>query len=107
MEYSPAISHSGCSSLGTNSHIHASFETVGPVSVPEGLPAVEVPLQDFSAYEDIVHSAVWTVGRAFGFQAFNLQPDTANLHTKQFVPATMFVANDHLVSILVRNMMLR
>lgn len=103
VQYSPAPSRSESSSLAASSHTHSALES----AVPEGLPLVEVPIQDFSSFEDIVHNVVWTVGRAFGFQAFNLQPDTAKLRCKQYVPASMFVASDHLVNILVRNMMLR
>eukprot|EP00803_Ostreobium_quekettii_P008300 evm.model.scf_2302.2 EVM.evm.TU.scf_2302.2 scf_2302:9712-17129(+) len=55
-------------------------------------------------YEAYIHEAVYTVGRQFGFQAFNLNPDTKGKEEEEWVPATVFVASDHLVQVLGKNM---
>eukprot|EP00955_Chlamydomonas_euryale_P052052 355041-Chlamydomonas_euryale.AAC.17 len=57
--------------------------------------------------EDVVMSVVWRVGRHFGFQAFNANPKTLNMRSQEHVPATIFVAADHLNFLLVRNFYLR
>lgn len=54
-----------------------------------------------------MHAVCWSVGRQFGFQAFNVNPLSAGLPKKQFVPATIFVVSDHLVSLLVKNVFMR
>lgn len=58
-------------------------------------------------YEDVVHAVCWNVGRQFGFQAFNMNPLSQNYKKRQFVPATIFVAADHLASLLVKNRLMR
>jgi hypothetical protein len=59
-------------------------------------------------WADAVHNATWAVARAFGFQAFNACPVSdaaaaAAAHRQEWVPATAFVAADHLQALLVEN----
>jgi 1,3-beta-glucan synthase len=37
---------------------------------------IKIPDINTHEYEDIVHAVVWHVGRIFGFQAFNINPQT-------------------------------
>ena len=60
---------------------------------------------------DHVHNVTWAVARAFGFQAFNEQPAAPAASSApvgpDWVPATAFLAADHLEALLVRNLMPR
>lgn len=63
----------GCSEIGAGSikmlclmHMQDKFKIV-------------VPNLDASHWEAVVHTAVWKVGRHFGFQAFNMNPKTQEL----------------------------
>ncbi|KAG2500666.1 hypothetical protein HYH03_001432 [Edaphochlamys debaryana] len=70
-------------------------------------PFVMPALHTF-AFEHLVHNIVWRVGRNFGFQAFNVNPATRNRgHHAEWTPASIFVASDHLVQMLVKNYFLR
>ncbi|GAX79705.1 hypothetical protein CEUSTIGMA_g7146.t1 [Chlamydomonas eustigma] len=55
---------------------------------------------------EMVQRTVWAAGRRFGFQAFNINPLSQALPQKQFVPATLFLAADHIHE-LITNEMLR
>lgn len=80
-----------------------------------GLPE----LQQQQHWEDRVFDTVWSVGRAFGFQAFNqASPQAASsrpaaegsgiaVNSVQWVPATIFLVSDHLSHMLVRTSMQR
>ncbi|MEW5305138.1 MAG: hypothetical protein WDW36_007699 [Sanguina aurantia] len=80
-----------------------------------GLPQLEQQQH----WEDIIFDTVWSVGRAFGFQAFNqASPLSAtaagpvmslgvNLALVEWVPATIFLVADHLSHLLVRCSMRR
>lgn len=64
-------------------------------------PLQEVPFVPTQQLEDYVHAVVWRVGRQFGYQAFNLNPSSAKHKSQQFVASTIFLASDHLVSLIV------
>lgn len=80
-----------------------------------GLPQLE----EQQHWEDTIFDTVWSVGRAFGFQAFNqaspLSASAAgpvmslgvNLALVEWVPATLFLVSDHLSHLLVRCSMRR
>lgn len=80
-----------------------------------GLPE----LQQQQHWEDLVFDTVWSVGRAFGFQAFNQASQTSassrstaegsgfTVDALQWVPATIFLVSDHLNHMLVRTSMQR
>ncbi|KAG1659988.1 hypothetical protein FOA52_009662 [Chlamydomonas sp. UWO 241] len=69
--------------------------------------AIHVPDLDTGELEDTVMATVWRVGRHFGFQAFNVNPKTANMRSHEHVPSTIFVAADHLNQMLVGNFFIR
>lgn len=81
----------------------------------QGLPE----LQQQQHWEDQVFDTVWSVGRAFGFQAFNQASPQATssrpaaegsgvaMNSVQWVPATIFLVSDHLSHMLVRTSMQR
>ncbi|KAG1671275.1 hypothetical protein FOA52_010846 [Chlamydomonas sp. UWO 241] len=62
--------------------------------------ALSLPPLDDDAWAAGVHEATWAVARAFGFQAFNLNPATVDLSQSQYVPATAFLAGDHVQELL-------
>lgn len=106
---SPIPSRSSLSQMSVHSVVSTSSSRLADYDAHmlEGLPCITLPMLDTTHYEDVVHNVVWHVARDFGFQAFNVQPDTAGYDERNLVPATAFVASDHLVNIIVRNMMLR
>ncbi|KAL6746906.1 hypothetical protein V8C86DRAFT_1430973 [Haematococcus lacustris] len=63
---------------------------------------IKMPSLDTGEWETVVHQVVWKVGRHFGFQAFNSNPKTQNLSMAEYVPASIFVASDHIISLLCK-----
>ncbi|GFH27981.1 FKS1_dom1 domain-containing protein, partial [Haematococcus lacustris] len=68
---------------------------------------LQLPMVQTGAWQDYVHAVVWRVGRQFGFQAFNMNPGSRGQRSRVWVPATLFLASDHLVSLLVKNIYIR
>ncbi|GLI69027.1 hypothetical protein VaNZ11_013568, partial [Volvox africanus] len=66
-----------------------------------------LPLLYGNDWEDLTHEVVWRVARSFGFQVFNLNPETKFDHLPQWTPATAFLVSEHLCRILVHNMLPR
>eukprot|EP00798_Chlamydomonas_sp_ICE-L_P008247 gene8247-1516_t len=64
---------------------------------------LRLPNLNTAIWDDLVHAVTWCVGRAFGFQAFNMSPSTSQFTRHEFTPATIFVASDHLTHLLVKN----
>ena len=65
------------------------------------------PLLYGREWEGLVHEVTWRVARGFGFQAFNLNPDTRGSPSPQWTPATAFLAGDHLCRLLAHNLLPR
>ncbi|KAJ9527498.1 hypothetical protein QJQ45_025772 [Haematococcus lacustris] len=68
---------------------------------------LQLPMVQTGAWQDYVHAVVWRVGRQFGFQAFNMNPGSRGQRSRVWVPATLFLASDHLVSLLIKNIYIR
>ncbi|GIL42940.1 hypothetical protein Vafri_763, partial [Volvox africanus] len=66
-----------------------------------------LPLLYGNDWEDLTHEVVWRVARSFGFQVFNINPETKFDHLPQWTPATAFLVSEHLCRILVHNMLPR
>ncbi|GLC51113.1 hypothetical protein PLESTB_000467200 [Pleodorina starrii] len=66
-----------------------------------------LPLLYGTEWEEMTHEIVWRAARAFGFQAFNLNPETKSDPLPQWTPATAFLVSEHISRILIRNMLPR
>ncbi|GIL51750.1 hypothetical protein Vafri_7680 [Volvox africanus] len=64
---------------------------------------IKLPIITTGHWESLVFATVWRVCRVFGFQAFNIRPSTQNDAKREYVPATIFAAADHLIQLLVKN----
>ncbi|GLI69231.1 hypothetical protein VaNZ11_013721 [Volvox africanus] len=77
-----------------------------PAPVPTIVKArstIKLPIITTGHWESLVFATVWRVGRVFGFQAFNIRPSTQNDAKREYVPAAIFAAADHLIQLLVKN----
>eukprot|EP00198_Chlamydomonas_reinhardtii_P003823 XP_001693159.1 1,3-beta-D-glucan synthase [Chlamydomonas reinhardtii] len=64
---------------------------------------IKLPIITTGHWDSLVFATVWRVGRVFGFQAFNTRPSTVKDSKREYVPASIFVAADHLTQLLVKN----
>ncbi|EFJ48653.1 hypothetical protein VOLCADRAFT_90840 [Volvox carteri f. nagariensis] len=64
---------------------------------------IKLPIITTGHWDNLVFATVWRVGRVFGFQAFNMRPATQDDAKHEYVPASIFVAADHLNQLLVKN----
>ncbi|PNH09352.1 hypothetical protein TSOC_004041 [Tetrabaena socialis] len=87
----------------------APYDTPYVAQYPQMLAAAggRLPLLFGGESEALLQEVVWRVARAFGFQAFNLNPDTQSHARPQWTPATAFLATDHLTRILAHSMLPR
>ncbi|KXZ43170.1 hypothetical protein GPECTOR_99g805 [Gonium pectorale] len=70
---------------------------------PKARSTIKLPIITTGHWDSLVLATVWRVGRVFGFQAFNVRPSTQFDSKREYVPAGIFAAADHLIQLLVKN----
>ncbi|KAG2442264.1 hypothetical protein HXX76_002351 [Chlamydomonas incerta] len=94
----------GAGAGGNVVHLDSTVQSGKPVGKgAKARSTIKLPIITTGHWDSLVFATVWRVGRVFGFQAFNTRPSTAKDSKREYVPASIFVAADHLTQLLVKN----